>query len=185
MAVSATLARTSDPTRTFYLHGGTDRRYAILRAGSKGEPQGSPDSRYTPTVGLFRNRGISLVVLAVLAGLPVSGSVCAALCVPAVKAVPDPAMHDAAASHCDEPASGRPRVRGTSGHDCSHHDGAAREAASSLTAARADTAVLPMARHVAPAASNLFGSTSVRVHSGSSPPPGAASPTRTPFVLLI
>jgi hypothetical protein len=136
-------------------------------------------------VGLFRNRRASLVVLAVLAGLPVSGTVCAALCVPAVNAAPTPSVHDVAASHCDEPVSGRRGVRGTSGHDCSHHDGAAREAAASLTAARADTAVLPMARHVAPASSNLFGSTSVRVHSGSSPPPGAASPTRTPFVLLI
>ena len=84
-------------------------------------------SRYTRTVRLTQ-RSISIVVLAVLTALPVSGAVCAMLCDSAAAA--SAAAHHGSGKPCDDeqentPSSGR-QVRGASGHDCSDHDAANR-----------------------------------------------------------
>ncbi len=131
--------------------------------------------RYTRNVVLFWQRGLSLVVLSVLAVLPVSGTMCAALCKPAANA--------GSVSH--EPVSGQRQVQGTSGHDCDRHKGPAHEATARLTgAACSDISLISVTRHVGPGTPNLFALTSVRTHAGSSPP-GPAASTRPPLVLRI
>ena len=140
--------------------------------------------RYTRDVGLFWLRRVSLLVLLVLALLPVSGTVCAALCVPAASAG-SMSGHHASSPPCHEPTSGHPRVVGTSGHACDRHNGPAHDATATLTAAvRSDISLISVTQLVGPGTPDLFALTSVRTHSGSSPP-GPATPTRTPLVLRI
>ena len=140
--------------------------------------------RYTRDVGHFWLRRVSLLVLLLLAVLPVSGTVCAALCMPAASAGSVSGGHHAASPPCHEPASGHPRVAGTSGHAC-RHNGPAHEATAALTAGvRSDISLLSVTQLIEPGTPNLFARTSVRTHSGSSPP-GPSTPTRTPLVLRI
>jgi hypothetical protein len=148
--------------------------------------------RYTWNVVLFRQRGISLVVLSVLAVLPVSGTVCAALCMPAAKATSASHEHQASHEHhasaqpSHEPVAGQQRVEGTSGHDCGRHNGPTHEATATLTAAvrSSDISLISVTQLVGPGTPNVFALISVRTHSGSSPP-GPAAPTRAPLVLRI
>jgi hypothetical protein len=98
-------------------------------------------SRYTGNVN-WRHR-ISLVLLLLLTALPVSGAVCAMLCDSAVAT--RAAAHHASGKPCDDepatPSSGA-RLRGASSHDCSDHETAVREAATT-TATRADSVPRP------------------------------------------
>jgi hypothetical protein len=141
-------------------------------------------SRYTRTVS-WRHR-ISLVLLIVLTALPVSGTVCTVLCDSA--AATSAAAHHASGKPCDDeqattPSSG-PQMGGTTGHDCSDHDAAMREAATT-TATRADSAPglsLLVAVPVHDSISDLTHSDAVFDYST---PPGSTPPTASPLVLRV
>jgi hypothetical protein len=139
-------------------------------------------SRYTRKVS-WRHR-ISLVVLMVLTALPVSGTVCAMLCDSA--AATRAQAHHGAGKICDEqttPSSG-PQLLGASGHDCSDHEGAVREAATT-TATRADSVPRPTllaAVAVHDTISNLVESDDVFDYRT---PPGSTPPTASPLVLRV
>ena len=141
-------------------------------------------SRYTRTVS-WRHR-ISLVVLMVLTALPVSGSVCAMLCDSA--AATRAGGHHGSGKACDEdqtgtPSSG-PQMRGASGHDCSDHEAAVREAATTI-ATRADSVPRPTllaAVAVHDTISNLVDSDDVFDYRT---PPGSTPPTASPLVLRV
>lgn len=141
-------------------------------------------SRYTRTVS-WRHR-ISLVLLLLLTALPVSGTVCTMLCDSA--AATSAAAHHASGKPCDDeqattPSSG-PQMRGTAGHDCSDHDAAIREAATTM-ATRADSVPglsLLIAVPVHDSISNLTHSDAVFDYRT---PPGSTPPTASPLVLRV
>ena len=141
--------------------------------------------RYTRDVGHFWLRRVSLLVLLVLAVFPVSGTVCAVLCLPAASGGSESGGHHTSAPPCHEPVSGGPKVEGRSGHGCDRHNSPAHEATAALTAGvRSDISLISVTQLIEPGTPNLFPLTSVRTHSGSSPP-GPATTTRTPLVLRI
>lgn len=148
------------------------------------QTRGRPVPRYTPTVGPWQRR-VSLVVLSVLAALPVSGTVCAALCVAAVHAAVAQSEHHATRSHSHESAPRGFHVRGTSGHDCNRPDSPGREATATMAAARSYSGVPSTVQHVTPAAPNRLAATWLHLQSDSSPPPGWASSTPSPLVLRV
>ena len=133
----------------------------------------------------MNQRTISLVVLSILTALPVSGTLCAMLCNSA--AATRAAMHHASGKSCDEepattPSSG-PQLRGASGHDCSDHEVAVREA--TTTATRADSVPGPgllAAVAVHDTISNLVDSDAVFDYRT---PPGSTPPTASPLVLRV
>jgi len=135
-------------------------------------------------VGL-NQRTISFVVLSILTALPVSGTLCAMLCNSA--AASRAAAHHASGKPCDEeqattPSSG-PQLRGASGHDCSDHEVAVREAAT--TATRADSVPGPSvlaAVAVHDTISNPVDSDAVFDYRT---PPGSTPPTASPLVLRV
>ena len=141
-------------------------------------------SRYTRNVS-WRHR-ISVVLLLLLTALPVSGTVCAMLCDSA--AATRAAAHHASGRPCNDeqattPSSG-PQMRGTAGHDCSDHDPAMREAATT-TATRADSvmgASLLVAVLVHDSTSKLTDSDAVFDYRT---PPGSIPPTASPLVLRV
>ena len=139
-------------------------------------------SRYTRNVR-WRHR-ISLVLLIVLTALPVSGTVCAMLCDSA--AATRAAAHHGSGKPCDEqaPPSPGPQLRGASGHDCSDHDAAIRETATT-TATRADSVPGPsllVAGLVHDSSSSLTDSDAVFDYRT---PPGSTPPTASPLVLRV
>jgi hypothetical protein len=121
--------------------------------------------------------------LAVLAGLPVSGTVCAIVCESASSAA---ATHHGSGQTCEDPAppSSGPQISGYPEHDCSTHDAALRQ--STTTAAeRADLSaasaqllitVLHATAKPLPASESVFDYNA---------PPGTAPPTTTPLVLRV
>ena len=120
----------------------------------------------------------------VLTALPVSGSVCAMLCDSA--AATRSAAHHGSGKPCDEhaPPSSGPQLRGAFGHDCSDHDTAVREAATT-TATRADSVPVPNLLVAAPvhdSIGNLADSHAVFDYRA---PPGSTPPTASPLVLRI
>ena len=145
----------------------------------------SPASRYTRSVGL-NQRTISIVVLSILTALPVSGTLCALLCNSA--AASRTAAHHASGKPCDEdqattPSSG-PQLHGASGHDCSDHEVAVREAATT-TATRADGVAGPTLLAgvtVHDTISNVVDSDAVFDYRT---PPGSTPPTASPLVLRV
>ena len=139
-------------------------------------------SRYTRRVS-WRHR-ISLVVLMVLTALPVSGTVCAMVCDSA--AVTRAAAHHGSGKNCEEdatPASG-PQLHGSSNHDCSDHETALREAATT-TATRGDELPGPSLLAAVPLhdrVSTLADSDAVFDYRT---PPGSTPPTASPLVLRV
>lgn len=138
-------------------------------------------SGYTRTVSL--RRPISILVLAILAALPVSGAVCAMFCDSAAGA----SEHHSSASSCEEsarPPSTDARIDGVAEHDCGTHDAALRQAPTTA-AGRTDWGITSMP----------LGNTSARVtpqaltdsgqHFTYSAAPGTAPPTTTPPVLRV
>ena len=123
-------------------------------------------------------------MLVVLTALPVSGTVCARLC--DAPAATRTQAHHGAGKICDEqttPSSG-PQLRGASGHDCSDHEVAVREAATT-TATRADSVPRPSllaAVAVHDTISNLVDSDDVF---GYRAPPRRTPPAASPLVLRV
>jgi hypothetical protein len=142
--------------------------------------------RYTDFVRRFWPRTISAIVVAVLAGLPAAGAICAALCA-------SPGHADAIAGHghhaspspCHEALGDRPAIGGTAEHDCGWHDGDPGESPVFLSSARADAALISITGHLAPATLRPIGLTPLHGHSGSSPPPLRSATIRAPLVLRI
>ena len=132
----------------------------------------------------MNQRTISIVVLAILTALPVSGTLCATLCDSSAKATAS--AHHGSGTDCQEPrpSTTGARIQGGAEHDCSTHDAAVRQATSTV-AQRADgvagSVLLPAltARAITTAP--------IRVDSSFDydAPPGTAPPTTTPLVLRI
>ena len=136
---------------------------------------------YTRFVG-WKQR-ISLLVLVVLTALPLSGTVCAMVCDSNAKAG---SGHHGSDKKCEDPAqpSTGAQIQGVSEHDCSDHDGAARQVATTV-----GERILLQA-HPAPsadfAALTIFTSLAASGHSFAyTGPPGTAPPPTTPLVLRI
>jgi hypothetical protein len=141
-------------------------------------------SRYTRIVS-WRHR-ISLVLLLLLTAWPVSGTVCTMLCDSAT--APRDAAHHASGKPCDDeqattPSSG-PQVRSTAGHDCSDHDAAMREAATT-TATRADSVLGPSLLVAVPVHDSISSLTDSDAVFDYRTPPGSTPPTASPLVLRV
>lgn len=142
-------------------------------------------SRYTRTVS-WRHR-ISVVLLLVLTALPVSGTVCAMLCDSA--AATRAAAHHASGKPCDDeqattPSSGPQMRGGTAGHDCSDHDAAMREAATT-TATRADSVLAPSLLASVAVHDSISNLTDPSAVFDSRTPAGSTPPTASPLVLRV
>ena len=125
-------------------------------------------------------------MLTILTALPVSGTLCAMLCDSA--AATRAAAHHASGKPCDEeqatPPSSGLQLRGASGHDCSDHEVAVREAAIT-TGTRADSVPGPSllaAVAVRDTISNLVDSDDLFDYRT---PPGSTPPTASPLVLRV
>jgi hypothetical protein len=140
----------------------------------------SPASRYTRSVGL-NQRTISIVVLAILTALPVSGTLCAMLCDSSANATAS--AHHGSGIDCAEPSppSTGTQIHGVSEHDCRTHDAAAQ--ATSTVAARAEgvAASVLLTTLTARAITTIL----IPVDSPYDAPPGTAPPTTTPLVLRV
>ena len=126
------------------------------------------------------------MLLLLLTALPASGTVCAMLCDSA--AATRAAAHHASGKPCDDgqattPSSGPQMRADKAGHDCSDHDAALREPATT-TAARADSVPGPsllVAVPVHDSTSKLTDSDAVFDYRT---PPGSP-PTASPLVLRV
>ena len=155
-----------------------DHRREVKRAQNR---QSSYESRYTRSVN-WRHR-IAAVLLAVLAGLPVSGTVCAFACGWPSSAA---SAHHGSGQKCEEPAqpSSGPQISGTSEHECRTHDAAVRQA-TTTAAERADLTAksVPLMIGVIQTKSVSLRDPQAFLVYGS--PPGTAPPTTTPLVLRV
>jgi hypothetical protein len=126
----------------------------------------------------WRHR-IAVVILALLAGLPVSGTVCAMVCESASSAT-----HHGSGQKCEDPAppSSGPQISGYPEHDCGTHDGAIRQA-STTAAERADVTTKSSPMIVGAAAIESVVLRNSQTSFDYSSPPGTAPPTTTPLVL--
>jgi hypothetical protein len=138
-------------------------------------------SGYTRSVQ-WRHR-IAVVLLAVLAGLPVSGTVCAMVCESSSSTA---ATHHGSGQKCEDPAppSSGPQISGYSEHDCSTHDGAIRQA-STTAVERGDVTMksVPIIIGAVRTESDIFRDRQIFVDYTS--PPGTAPPTTTPLILRV
>ena len=130
----------------------------------------------------WRHR-IAALMVTVLAGLPVSGTVCAMVCDSAnTKAL----SHHGAGKNCEDstPASTGAQVRGVSEHDCSTHDAAVLQLITT-TAPRGDAVAFttPLAVAIVHAVIETPSNSDPVLESSS--PPGPAPPTTAPLVLRV
>lgn len=162
------------------------------------------DSPYTRDVGTVRQRSIAVVLLAVLAGLPLGGTVCAALCTttaaspasspetsssetssPEVSSPETPDgnhhHHGNIAAHHDDSPSAQLQFTAQSGHDCNSH-GTVAEA---LTASRVDPSFVPLSQDSCRSALTFLYVTASWTHSANVTPSAHSSPTIAPLVLRI
>jgi hypothetical protein len=148
---------------------------AVAQSGHVGS------SRYTRSVA-WRHR-IALLLLLALTGLPIGGTLCATLC----DSASTQSTHHGKDPKCEEPAasSSGSQISGQSEHDCSTHDVAIRQVATTA-AERADLS--------AKATPTDIDSTSlgelVPLQNGNdffdyASPPGTAPPTARPVVLRV
>ena len=139
------------------------------------------ESRYTRFVS-WRHR-IAVVLLTALAGLPVSGTVCAMVCESASSAV---ATHHGSGQKCEEPAhpSTGPQISGHSEHDCSTHDSVVRQA-TTTAAERADMTAKSAAPIIVAVQIESVAVRDSQTFLDHSSPPGTAPPTTTPLVLRV
>ena len=132
----------------------------------------------------MNQRTISIVVLAILTALPVSGTLCAMLCDSSTKATAS--AHHGSGTNCEEPSppSTGTQIQGVSEHGCSTHDAAVRQATSTV-AARAD-GVTGLELLTTPT-DRAITTALIRVDSSFdyNAPPGTAPPTTPPLVLRV
>ncbi len=141
----------------------------------------APKPRYTRSVQ-WRHR-IAVVLLTVLAGVPVSGTVCAMVCESTSSAT---ATHHGSGQKCEAPAppSSGPQITGFLEHDCSTHDGAIRQA-STTAAERADVTTKSTPIIIGAVAIESVALRNPQSFFDYSSPPGTAPPTTTPLVLRV
>lgn len=137
----------------------------------------------------MRQKSIALVLLAVLAGLPVSSVVCLARCEmeesPRASEGIHTGHHHGGGTNSPLPgAPAREALRGLPGHDCFSHDGIVRDSTEALAAGRAGATVLASVADHCLSGPGVLGLTALRECSGYSPPQ-SASRTRAPIVLRI
>jgi hypothetical protein len=134
----------------------------------------------------WRHR-IGVVLLLLLTALPVSGTVCTMLCDSA--AATRAAAHHASGKPCDDeqattPSPGPQMRGGTAGHDCSGHDAAMREAATT-TATRANSVPGPGLLVAVPVHDSISKLTDSDAVYDYRTPPGSTPPTASPLVLRV
>ncbi len=141
-------------------------------------------SRYTRTVS-WKQRIIGVVVVTVLTGLPLAGTVCALVC--AAPGETSTAQHHGAAEDCRE----RPASASSSGvqmaavpHPCGDHN-ATGQSLATLTPVRADVSLLMPPAVLAVSQISYPDVPPFGLESAYSPPPGIAPPTSTPVVLRV
>lgn len=145
----------------------------------RGRLQGSG---YTRFVGFFWRRGVSVLVLSVFAGLPVSSLVCAIDCAAGARATPAAVAHHGSPATCHEVSEASVSIAGASHHDCEHPDFAA---AAFLTAGRAGATVLSGKLAIGATRQVALAPIAGYAQPRSGAPPGTAAPVRTPVVLRI
>ena len=144
--------------------------------------------RYTLGVNRMRRHGVALVVAFVLAGLPLSSTVCLALCAPSTSS----AAHEThGGGHHDHHSTnefasqghGQPALAALDGHRCLSHPAQIGKSTEALVAVRADAAPIALAPALGLATSAVIAPSTLPDYSDGSPPP--ASSTRAPLVLRI
>ena len=137
--------------------------------------------RYTRIVG-WKQR-VSVVVLVVFASLPVSGTLCAMICDSAAAAA---STHHGSDKNCEEaahPSTGA-QIGGASNHDCSDHDAAIRQAASTAPERiELKAAGIVFALSAGHPSFNSLPLSAPAINDTS--PPGTAPRTTTPLVLRV
>jgi hypothetical protein len=138
-------------------------------------------SRYARKVS-WKHR-ISIVVLAVVAALPVSRTVCTMLC---DSSAATRAAHHGSRKSCEEQTTSPSglQILGASEHDCSSHEAGIRQTATT-TPSRADGLTAPslwVAGRIYSAIRNLLDSDAA---SDYRPPPGSIPLTASPLVLRV
>lgn len=144
-------------------------------------------------VGVLRRKGLALVLLSVLAGLPVSGVVCVALCTPAASTA---SAHETLGGGHGHHSSGSTSGHGSFSpwdlqigslpeHNCLDDHLMVVDATEGLAASRADRSVLMVSQDISPPTRAIFALTSTRERLGYSPPPGSTSQPNVPLVLRI
>ena len=131
----------------------------------------------------LNQRAISIVVLAILTALPVSGTLCAMLCDSWANAAPS--AHHGSGTECEEPrsASRGTQIQGSSEHGCGTHDASVRQATSRV-AQRADGVAGSVLLLTLTA--RAITTAPIRLDSlDYDAPPGTAPPTTTPLVLRV
>ena len=121
-----------------------------------------------------------MLMLTVLAGLPVSGTVCAMVCNAA-----SPSAHHGSGKNCQESrrASTGPQIRDASEHNCSTHDASIPQA--TITAAeRADGVAANATPAVIVVATMTYSGNRDSVFNDSARS-GTAPPTTAPLVLRV
>jgi hypothetical protein len=148
------------------------------------------DCRILEAVARQKRRAFALVLLSVLTVLPVSGTVCLALCTSATASASahesgHGGQHGSSPANCHESASPaeQPQLGAVFGHDCLAHGSAIQDRSEALTAGRADATFIAATRNLTPSPS-VPGLASLRRSSGASPPVELTAPAR-PLVLRI
>lgn len=143
---------------------------------------------YTRVVILWWRRGVSLIVLFVLAGAPAVAAACAELCDPragesaSTHHAPAAGHHEAGMSDCHGVDTG-PVGSVLTAAPCDHHDDAAMGAAF-LTAGREDTRIL-MARTLMLSTAMASAPPALAANRGPHPQPTPPRPTAAPLALRI
>ena len=132
-------------------------------------------------------RPVSVVVLAILSALPVSGAVCAMLCESAASSPTSVSgHHHGSTNDVEEPApsSTSAQIQSVSDHDCNSHDAALRQA-STTAAERTNWGVTSIPLATTTVTSKFNALTESEPRFDYSNPPGTAPPTTTPLVLRV
>ena len=130
-------------------------------------------------------RPVSILVVTILTGLPVSGTTCALLC-GSVASGSATGHHHGSTHAAEEPArpSSSAQIQSVSDHDCRMHDDALRQAATAA-AWRSEQGVTSIPLALVRVAATLEALTGSGQRFHYSTPPGTAPPTATPLVLRV
>lgn len=139
----------------------------------------------------WAQRVIGVVVVMVLTGLPVAGTLCALVCASIMSAAPGEtatARHHGSTEDCQEPptptSSSGVQIGAVSQHPCGEHNGASQPHATVVPArAHANLVASPGMRTVSQVA--YIDVPSSGSESAYSPPQRIAPPTSTPVVLRV
>jgi hypothetical protein len=133
-----------------------------------------------------RRHRAALVVALVLAGLPLSSTVCLALCAPSTSS----AAHETHGGHHDHHSTSafasqgpnQPALAALDGHRCLSHPATIGNSTEALVAVRADATPIALAPALGLATSAVIAPSTLPDSDGSPPP---APSTRAPLVLRI